>query len=153
VTYAVTKREVVFTMEDFRAAETGAAWKQNMPGSWFQILVDVNRNGKVDRNVDVTYGVYKNDLSLCPQYLIDERASTQCGGFNSAAYYEKSSRRTQNTPYRHIVHRFTIPRSELSAGKTKEIRVVLHCVTEGDPFYSANSFYPVNPTSNAHSFD
>jgi hypothetical protein len=153
ITYRVTGKDVIFTMEDFRAAETGRDWMQKMPDSWFSIYVDINRNSKVDRGVDVSYGVYRNNLSLCGQYLLDDRASTGCGALRSDAYYEKSSRLTSNSPYRHIVHRFTIPRSEIAKGKTREIDVVFHCVTEGDPFWATNSLYPAAETEATHTFN
>ncbi len=142
ISYQVTATEIIFTMDDLRAREAAGATGEKMPFSFFSLAVDVDRNGKVDARKDVAYGLMKNNISICTQYLIDANASTPCGFFVSGAVYEKSSRRTINAPFAHIVHRFIIPRSEITTRGQKEINVVFRCVSEGDPFWAPNSSYP-----------
>lgn len=151
VTYQVTAKDIIFTMDDLRAREARGATGQEMPFSFFSISVDVDRNGQVDARKDVEYGLMKNKISICTQYMIDANASSACGGFASRAFYEKSSRRTDSAPFAHIVHRFTIPISEITTRGQKEINVVFHCVTEGDRFWAPNAFYPVRDDTAAGS--
>ncbi len=151
ISYQVTEKEIIFTMDDLRAREAAGATGNKMPFSFFSIAVDVNRNGQVDVGKDVEYGLMKNNISICTQYMIDSNASTACGGFASRAFYEKSSRRTDNAQFAHIVHRFTIPRSEISTRGQKEINVVFHCVTEGDKFWAPSAFYPARDDTAAGS--
>lgn len=151
ISYQVTAKDVIFTMDDLRAREARGATGQEMPFSFFSISVDVDRNGQVDARKDVEYGLMKNKISICTQYLIDANASSVCGGFASRAFYEKSSRRTDSAPFAHIVHRFTIPISEITTRGQKEINVVFHCVTEGDRFWAPNAFYPARDDTAAGS--
>jgi len=151
ISYQVTAKDVIFTMDDLRARELRGATGQEMPFSFFGIYVDVDRNGQVDARKDVEYGLMKNKISICTQYLLDANASTACGGFVSGAFYEKSSRLTDNAPFAHIVHRFSIPRSEITTGGQKEINVVFHCVTEGDKFWAPSAFYPARDDTAAGS--
>lgn len=48
------------------------------------LRVDRNQNGRVDSHVDTSYGMAGLG-NICTQYLIDERTSTGCGQFVSAA--------------------------------------------------------------------
>ena len=148
ITYKVKPKEIIFTMDDLRASESSKT-SEKMPGSYFYILVDVNRNGRVDENKDVVYNLMKNSISLCSQYLIDERASTQCGGLVSNAIYEVSSRRTEHASYAHIVHRYTIPLSEIRTPGQKALNVVFHCSSEGDVYFAPKAFYPALESPNA----
>lgn len=142
ISYQVTAKEIVFTMEDLRVRDGGEANNDKLPFSYFGIMVDINRNGIIDSKVDVAFGLMKNNLSLCTQYLLGPNAATGCGYFVSAAYYEKSSRRTDRARFGHVVHRITIPRYDIAKRGQKTLNVIFHCSSEGDNFFAANSYYP-----------
>jgi len=142
VSYRVTDQEVRFTMDDLRAREAGRATADKMPASSFNIYIDVNGNGKVDRYVDRTYGTYRNHVGLCSQLMVDETSFTPCGGFETNAYFEKSSRSTESAPFRHMVTTYVIPRREIAKDGQTEIHVLFQCSTEGDAFWGPNAFYP-----------
>lgn len=142
ITYEVTEKDVIFVMEDLRAREIGGKTSEKMPYSYFGLSVDVDRDGRIDSRKDVGYELMKNNISICTQYLINAGASTGCGQFVSGAVYEKSSRRTDNAPFAHIVHRYIIPRFEIMSPDQDAINVVFHCVSEGDRFWAPSTFYP-----------
>jgi hypothetical protein len=142
ITYRSTPKEVIFTMDDLRARDTGAATGYEMPISYFGLYLDTNLNRKVDARVDVAYGLRKNMLALCSQYFLSEYSYTACGNLLSDAYYEKSARRTEQSLYVHIVHRYTIPRSEISKRGQRKIHVVFQCLSGDEKFGAPGSYYP-----------
>lgn len=49
---------------------------------YISVRVDVNDNGRIDPNLDVSYG-YLDGGTFCSQYFLSERSWTGCGGFPS----------------------------------------------------------------------
>jgi len=77
---------------------------------YVSILADRDQNGQIDRLVDTSYGLLHGEPRLCTAYLINERTSTLCGGFQSAA---RLSHFTVDLGRRKYV--LSIPKEELSA--------------------------------------
>jgi hypothetical protein len=92
----------------------------NLDGSYpkvdfASIRVDVNKNGKVDERVDLSYGTEGGSRDkICTQYLITESSSTGCAGHNSQARLKVDFKSTSHGAKPHPVWEFTIPKKELS---------------------------------------
>jgi len=110
---------IVFTMEaiaDFTddhddSKPLGTGW------DYAGIRVDVNDNNIVDKGTDIAFGIRQKTSLLCSQYLLNENASTLCGGLHSAGNLKAEFRSTELQLKPHPVFTFEIPIDELGGGK------------------------------------
>ena len=79
------------------------------------IKVDTNKNGRVDEDVDISYGISSGSYDrICTQLLISETSSKGCGSFKSRASMKVGFIATKNHPTPHPVWEFFIPKKEIS---------------------------------------
>jgi hypothetical protein len=92
---------------------------------------DVNRNGRIDPNVDVGFGL--NDRGgICSNYLTGARSWSQCGVFKSAATL---ARTTAGNVVREV---YRIPKSEIGAAGA-DVPVRFYIYTSGLAYWVPNS--------------
>ena len=111
------------------------------------IRVDVNQNGKVDKQIDTAYGISSGTRDqLCLQYLLTETSSTGCSGFPSKASLKVAFRATPAGSKPHPVWLYTIPKTELGPGNDlSHLTFTFHQAGKG---YTR---YPLT-TASMHSF-
>jgi hypothetical protein len=118
ISYQVVGDKVIFTMEAVNDFSNDIGGK--FPNvDFFQIRIDVNRNGQIDKNVDTSYGSITGAPSICTQYLIDEIKSSVCGKLSSEATLRIGFGKTKNQKKKHPFYIFTIPKKELNQGGDK----------------------------------
>lgn len=144
--YRVDGDNIIFTLEfidDFTDNSNGV-----FPNLDFaSIMVDVNQNAKVDRNIDTAYSQHALSRALpgtsakpilCAQFLYTANSGSVCGAMKSKASLNFRFQSTGKEPKEHPVYRFTIPKTELSAnGKSAHIRLRFHSAGKGYKVYPA----------------
>lgn len=144
--YRVDGDNVIFTLEfidDFTDNSNGM-----FPNLDFtSIMVDVNQNAKVDRNIDTAYTQHALSRALpgtsvkpilCTQFLYTANSGSVCGAMKSKASLDFRFQSTGKQAKEHPVFRFTIPKKELSAnGKSAHIRLRFHSAGKGYKVYPA----------------
>lgn len=146
VTYRVNGDNVIFTLEfidDFTDNSNGV-----FPNLDFaSIMIDVNQNAKVDRNIDTAYSQHAISRALpntsakpllCTQFLYTANSGSVCGAMKSKASLDFRFQSTGKEAREHPVYRFTIPKKELSAnGESAHIRLRFHSAGKGYKVYPA----------------
>lgn len=140
ISYKIENQNVIFVLEtvsDF----TDEISRKFPKSDFFSIEVDVNQNGKIDKNLDVNYAITSKSIAICTNYLIDYESSTYCGTFKSKAYLEISFRGTNKEQREHPVFKFTIPKSELNlSGDTAHAVFKCHTAKKGYTSYPKLDF-------------
>jgi hypothetical protein len=102
--------------------------------------VDVSRNGKIDKEIDVGYSVIARNTQICAIYLISEYATSVCGELKSPATLKISFEGSKNEDKPHPIYVFTIPKSELNQGGSK-VDLIFACFSSGKGY----TYYPETP--------
>ena len=139
VTVSKKGTSVIFTMEavaDF-TEDRDSSRQHGMGWDYAGIRVDINNNNVIDKKVDVAYGTRQKSNIFCPQYLIQENASSYCGELASKGTLRVEFKSTGSQARPHPVHTYEIPLAELAPGGGK-IGLVFHFSDAS----TGRSFYP-----------
>ena len=120
-------------------------FENNINGKWPNIdfatvFVDRNRNGKVDKNVDVKFGV--GGGIICAQYMYTAATSAACNSFRTNANVKFGFMATRNQSKAHPSWTFYLPAKDLTTnnGKSAQIAIRIHTKEKGYVVINGNSF-------------
>ncbi|HEX6126707.1 MAG TPA: hypothetical protein VFZ23_15150 [Pyrinomonadaceae bacterium] len=121
VTASKKGASIVFTMEAIADFTEDRDSSRSLGTGWDYagIRVDINNNNVVDRGVDVAFGLRQKTNIFCAQYLIQENASSGCGGLRSKGKARVGFMSTISQATPHPVHVYEIPLAELARGGGK----------------------------------
>jgi len=90
------------------------------------IDVDVDHNGRIDPNQDVTYTIASGPSGdrFCPQYILDKQTYTMCGGLFSRGKLSVSAAGGRG---KNKVFTFVVPKEELSVDRISAVLVFRIC--------------------------
>ena len=104
------------------------------------IGVDVDKNLRATKNVDVSYGISGGSHDqICPQKFLGESSFTGCGGYPSRATLAVAFEATAASSRPHPVWRFTIPNRELTSGSVAHLVFRFHESGKGYTRYPASN--------------
>lgn len=136
ISYKVDGANVIFTIEAIYDLTNDLQGK--FPDTdFFSIKVDVNRNGQIDKDLDVGYSVIGRKTQICTIYLLSEYATSICGELKSPATLKISFEGSKNQDKPHPIFVFTIPKSELNQGGNK-VDLIFTCFSSGKGY----TYYP-----------
>jgi hypothetical protein len=119
VTYDRKGDVAIFTLEAISDFTDETSGEHTFPLLDFAgIIVDVNSNNKVDRNIDIAYRMKSNPKGICSQYLYEVNVSSECGVFRSSATLDIKFAGSPNEPRAHPIYRFTIPMKEIFGSRS-----------------------------------
>lgn len=91
------------------------------------LYVDVNRNGKIDEMVDTGYSKKPGSpISICPFYIVNEKATTPCGKFTSKASLTGRFTESDFSDQKHVVWIFSIPKIELNDSAIADVFISIY---------------------------
>lgn len=136
ISYKVNGPNVIFTIEAVKDFSNDLQGK--FPDTdFFSMQIDVNRNGKIDKDLDVGYGVISKSTKICAHYLISEYATSICGELKSPATLKISFEGSKKEDKPHPIYVFTIPKTELNQGGNK-VDLIFTCFSSGEGY----TYYP-----------
>jgi len=98
------------------------------------LLMDVNQNSQIDKDLDTYYATSEN--GLCSGYLIDKKFSSTCGAYKSDFDISRKLLATKLQKRPHPVFKFTIPNKELFGERDNAALVFkIHSSVSGYTYY------------------
>jgi hypothetical protein len=131
ISYKIDGTNVIFTMES--VGDFKNDFNSEFPDTdFFAIEVDVDRNQKIDKDIDTSYSIRSSwkrtspvdpvyrfifrKKPICTVYLLGNGRSSTCGRFKSAASLKRRFEGSKNQVKAHPIFIFTIPKTELNKG-------------------------------------